>query len=437
LRDSEIKGVVSMRFASVVFLACVAMGNIQAQSQQPVRFAVIGDYGYAGQPESEVAAMIASWNPDFLITTGDNNYDYGEAATIDRNIGQYFHQFISPYTGAYGQGDTINRMFPSLGNHDWVATDAQPYLDFFTLPGNERYYDHVIGNVHLFCIDSDPNEPDGISSTSVQGQWLQGALAASTARWKVVYFHHPPYSSASVHGSTPEMQWPFREWGATVVLSGHDHSYERIIHNGFPYFVNGSGGRSLYTFGIPVQGSEVRYSADYGAQLVTATDDSMVLAFYSRAGALIDRYVIGAAREYAVQSGWNMLSLPLTVPDARRSLLYPTATSSAMAYDAINGYVARDTVRSAEGFWLRFSSSQTVKISGLPHLQESFDVYPGWNLIGSIAKPITPDAIEQSPPGIIISRFILFDTQYRDADTLTPGKAYWVKVSQDGRLVLR
>src|ERR1041385_3886659 len=108
-------------------------------AQQSIRFAVIGDYGFAGQPELDVSNLVKSWNPDFVITTGDNNYENGAASTIDQNIGQYYHEFISPYTGAYGSGDTVNRFFPSLGNHDWVTTGATPYLNYFTLPGNERY----------------------------------------------------------------------------------------------------------------------------------------------------------------------------------------------------------------------------------------------------------------------------------------------------------
>src|SRR5438874_1519543 len=67
-----------------------------------LRFGVIGDYGWAGKPEADVANQVASWKPDLVITTGDNNYEFGLAATIDQNIGQYFHQYIYPYTGSYG-----------------------------------------------------------------------------------------------------------------------------------------------------------------------------------------------------------------------------------------------------------------------------------------------------------------------------------------------
>ena len=76
-----------------IILVMVA-GTMMLQAQDSVRFAVIGDYGIAGQPEADVAALVQSWNPDIVITTGDNNYPNGEASTIDANIGQYYHQFI-------------------------------------------------------------------------------------------------------------------------------------------------------------------------------------------------------------------------------------------------------------------------------------------------------------------------------------------------------
>ena len=180
------------------------------RSQTITKFAVIGDYGYAyvGTTEADVATEIKSWNPDFIITLGDNNYNNGASSTIDANIGQYYHGYIFPYTGSYGVGATSNQFFPCLGNHDWNTAGAVPYLNYFTLPGNERYYEFSRGNVHFFSIDSDPSEPSGTSSTSTQANWLHTALAAATETWKIVYFHHPPYSSGSTHGSTIGMRWP-------------------------------------------------------------------------------------------------------------------------------------------------------------------------------------------------------------------------------------
>ena len=257
-------------------------------------FAVIGDYGSDSVNEAAVAALVKSWDPDFIITTGDNNYFSGESATIDQNIGQYYHDYIFPYSGAYGAGSPdFNRFFPSLGNHDWAsATGADPYLNYFTLPGNERYYDFGWGPVHFFALDSDTHEPDGVDSASLQAAWLQDRLAAATEPWKIVYMHHPPYSSSAVHGSTNYMQWDFQGWGASAVLAGHDHTYERIAVNGFPYFVNGLGGQTLYSFGTPVSGSQVRYNDQYGAMLVDASAAQLTFRFIAVDGALADTFTL-------------------------------------------------------------------------------------------------------------------------------------------------
>lgn len=254
------------------------------------KFAIIGDYGKAGVNEQLVANYVKSWNPHYILTLGNNNYESGEQATIDDNIGQFYHGYIYPYSGNYPPGDTVNSFFPSLGVRDWNTTGAAPYLNYFQLPGNERYYDFIKGNVHFFCINSDASEPDGIDSNSVQAQWLKTALAESPEKWNVVYFHHPPYTSGTTHGPEAIMQWPFQQWGATTVLSGREHIYERLNLNGFTYFVNGLGGESIYPIGAPATGSIVRYNGNYGTMLGFAYQDSLVFKFYNITGQIIDSY---------------------------------------------------------------------------------------------------------------------------------------------------
>src|SRR5207247_7315774 len=119
--------------------------------------------------------------------------------------------------------------------------------------------------VHLYGIDSDGHERDGTSSTSTQANWLKNALAASTACFKLVDFHHPPYTTWS-GGSTTYMRWPFPSWGADIVLTGHAHLYERLNAGGFPYIVNGLGGEDLASFGSSLPSgvtSVVRYHLDF------------------------------------------------------------------------------------------------------------------------------------------------------------------------------
>jgi tartrate-resistant acid phosphatase type 5 len=257
------------------------------------RFAVIGDYGINSEGERSVATMIKGWRPEFVITTGDNNYPSGAADTIDVNIGQFFHELIGGYFGRFGCGAETNRFFPALGNHDLYTGAGRPYFDYFQLPGNERYYDFVRGSVHLFAIDSDGSEPDGNTADSKQAAWLRDTLATSTTRWQVVYMHHPPYSSSS-HGSTVELQWPYAQWGADLVLAGHDHSYERIDANGITYIVNGLGGAENYPIVSPVAGSRFSYSGGFGALLVDANATVMHLRFYGVNGQLLDDTTLGA-----------------------------------------------------------------------------------------------------------------------------------------------
>ncbi len=265
--------------------------RVSRAQETAVRFAVIGDYGVDSTSTVLVADLVKSWSPDFIITVGDNNYPDGSAETIDAHIGQQYHGYIAPYVGAYGDGAAVNRFFPALGNHDWLTAGAQPYFAYFTLPGNERYYTFTVGSVQLFALDANYDEPDGISADSVQAAWLRDELAASTTTWQIVYGHIPPYSSG-YHGSYDVMQWDFAEMGADAVLSGHDHTYERLLVDGIPYFVNGLGGVALYDWTTIVDGSAARYNANFGAMLITATAEQLTFEFYTVRGRLIDRYIV-------------------------------------------------------------------------------------------------------------------------------------------------
>ena len=278
----------------LAFFALAWSAVASSIAQTTVRFAVIGDFGNDSSEEMGVSTLVHSWNPDFVVTCGDNNYTTGSAQTIDPNIGKYYHDFIYNYQGLYGSGSPTMRFIPTLGNHDWgnVSNNpygADPYLAYFTLPGNERYYSWRSGVVEFFIVDSDLNEPSGTSSNSAQAVWCKAALRASTAKWRVVVFHHPAYSSG-LHQSSLYMRWPFQTWGATAVLQGHDHDYERLKVGTIPYFVNGIGGASIREFGTVLAESQVRYNSDFGAMLVTAGATSMTFKAYSRAGVLVDSY---------------------------------------------------------------------------------------------------------------------------------------------------
>lgn len=330
----KIKAQGPLRLTLMILLPLLVIGYVQAMETTSktasLRFAIIGDFGVDGAKEAAVALLVKSWNPEFVVTVGDNNY-LGAASAIDRAIGKYYRDYIAPYQGTYGSGSSSgNRFYPALGNHDWESLSCSngvcqgPYFDYFTLPGNERYYDFVQGPVHFFLVDSDAHEPDGISATSAQAAWLRARLAASTAPWKLVILHHPPYSSGPA-GSTKAMQWPFKSWGADVVLAGHDHHYERLDVNGQVYFIDGLGGTGISKRVTPIAGSQATYTQYHGALLVGADTGTINFQFIDINGKVVDTYTLNkdtTGTSTPTNTPTNTLT-PATTPTTAVS---PTAT---------------------------------------------------------------------------------------------------------------
>jgi hypothetical protein len=133
------------------------------------------------------------------------------------------------------------------------------------------------------------------------------------------------------------LQWPFQQWGATAVLSGGAHDYERLVEGTLPYFVNGLGGSTITTFGPTAPGSQFQYNADYGAMLVDATATSISFKFYNAGlkdgpSRLIDSYTI---------------TLPSPTPVA--SQLGVSAQATATAGSPFNAGTASISVVAASG----------------------------------------------------------------------------------------
>lgn len=138
----------------------------------------------------------------------------------------------------------------------------------------------------------------------------------------------------------------------------------------------------------------------------------------------------------SVRASWNMVSLPVSPPDGRLSVLFPTAISQAFAFDPSSGYHPHDTLVPGEGYWIKFADSQQVALTGTPRQSDTIEVLEGWNMIGTIALPHAVSTILQDPPGILVSPFFGYAAGYEEDTLLQPGKAYWVKANAPGRLIL-
>lgn len=270
---------------TLTLLSCFVCLFIQSRAQT---FAVIGDYGCSSKEQTLVSKLILEKKPDYIITTGDNNYPYGEASTIDTNIGRFFHSYIYPYNGRYGNGGDTNRFFPALGNHDLQTNKGKAHYDYFTLPGNERYYDVLINDVHIFILNSNKLEKHGVRKHSKQARWLKEKMKSSNANWKIIITHHPPYVSEGAHKETKWMQWPFDKWGADLVISGHEHVYERLLKDSLNYIVCGLGGAPAYGFGKASTLSILRHNSEHGALFIETKGKELQIRFITITGLIKD-----------------------------------------------------------------------------------------------------------------------------------------------------
>jgi len=149
----------------------------------------------------------------------------------------------------------------------------------------------------------------------------------------------------------------------------------------------------------------------------------------------IDVNGIGGPVPYIFSRNWNIVSVPSTVADLRKDVIFPTAISNAYRYSNDSGYIASDTLRNGVGYWLKFGNDTTMAIAGVPRYSDSIAVNAGWNLVGSISNPV-PSSSVVALGASLRSQFFGYNHGYRISDTVQPGKGYWIKVDAQGRLVL-
>jgi hypothetical protein len=139
-----------------------------------------------------------------------------------------------------------------------------------------------------------------------------------------------------------------------------------------------------------------------------------------------------------ILSGWNMISNPVTVTNDSVKSLYPTSLHNyAFGFYKDSGYVQRYTLSNGQGYWEKFPASTIATVTGTSLTLDSINVVAGWNMIGSISIPVAKSSIVEIPSNNVGSQYYGYNSGYAIADTLKPGHAYWVKVLQNGKLVLR
>jgi hypothetical protein len=171
---------------------------------------------------------------------------------------------------------------------------------------------------------------------------------------------------------------------------------------------------------------------DFGTGTDVSADTVLIGGTFSGSGTRNGQSAATVA--YPLLDRWNMLSVALSVNDFSETGLYPSAFSAAFDYQ--DSYAPQAVLANGKGYWLKFASASTVTITGTPIDEDTIPVTHGWNLIGSISTPIATSSITSIPPGLATSSFFGYTTSYVVTDTIEPGKAYWVKLNLDGKLIL-
>ncbi len=223
-----------------------------------------GGVPVAGECQMEAtAALVESLDADVVAPLGDLQYERGEAAN-----------FAGSYDKTWGR--FRDRTHPAPGNHEYAGGQAQGYFGTFGAAADgvdgRGWYSYDLGAWHVVVLNSVCSAVGGCGEGSPQLAWLREDLAARKAKCTLAYWHHPRWSSG-FHGSDDGYE-PFWQAltaaGADVVLSGHDHDYERFApRDGLRQFVVGTGGRSLYPVVARESGSEIVDTATFGVLALT------------------------------------------------------------------------------------------------------------------------------------------------------------------------
>jgi hypothetical protein len=139
----------------------------------------------------------------------------------------------------------------------------------------------------------------------------------------------------------------------------------------------------------------------------------------------------------SLSTGWNILSLPLSVADNQKSSLFPDAVSRAFLYDNGSGYRSTDTLTPGRGYWVKFSAAEQVPVTGQSIDALTVNLTAGWNLVGGISSDVPVNSIVQNPPGSVSSPPFGYSGTYYVATTIQHGVGYWIRTSQACQLTFQ
>lgn len=258
--------------------------------QGSIRFAIIGDSGRGDRWQQDVADQMVAWRArfpfTFVLMLGDNIY--GTSTAHDYEL-----KFERPYRALLDSGVVFHA---AIGNHD---DPSQIHYQLFNMEGrryytfreNERRLSGLVGaGARFFVLDSRSFDPR-------QLDWLRQQLTESGTAWKIVYFHHPLYTSGRYRAGARALRLMVEpilvDGDVDVVLAGHEHLYERLLpQHGISYFISGGAGSLRRGDLMPSTVHAAGFDRDYHFMLMEISGNELYFQAISRTGETVDAGMI-------------------------------------------------------------------------------------------------------------------------------------------------
>ena len=256
-------------------------------TSRSIRVLAFGDFGNGSDDQKKTAAAMVQYHREkpfnFGITVGDNFTPVGMASPDDPRWKTQWEDLYGPMKIMF---------YPTFGNHDWASPDSPAAEIAFTSKATSwhmpaPYYSYVAGTVQFFAIDT------GITGdvSAAQMFWLRAELEKSTARWKIVYGHHPPYLAMpgiNENETVIRELMPVLKGRADVYIAGHYHSLEHLKPvDGVNLYISAGGGRPLYAVD-PTSPRVLFAKSLYGFAVLEIDDHSFTVRFIGQDGAVLD-----------------------------------------------------------------------------------------------------------------------------------------------------
>ncbi|HXD11620.1 MAG TPA: metallophosphoesterase, partial [Anaerolineales bacterium] len=256
---------------------------------QPFVLAAAGDGADGATNAGNVTNQIASWNPNLFLYLGDV-YEKGSATE--------FHNWYGTESTFYGRFRSITN--PIIGNHEYEHGVAPGYFDYWDNVAN--YYSYDAAGWHFIALNSNCGLRQDCAIGQTQYQWLLNDLNTHTNACTIAYFHHPVYN-VGPEGYTTTMNdmWALMaQYGVDIVLTGHDHDYQRwmpldgsgnLSSTGITQFVAGGGGHGIQQFITTDSRMAIGYDTSpysFGALRLQLNQDGAGFQYMNSQGNLLD-----------------------------------------------------------------------------------------------------------------------------------------------------